>query len=116
MLHPNGFTAESFVPLNYEPDGKLVLSWCDRGLDDAPWELRLELVAPSHERWGYLSLIRLSSGKPMSLDVNVLAGHFRAALSKAVKRACDRMYPISDNARHVPETLSRTIAAGSNSD
>lgn len=116
MLHPNGFTAESFLPLNYEPDGKLVLSWCERGLDDAPWELRLELVAPSHERWGYLSLIRLSNSKPISLDVNVLAGHFRAALSKAVKRTCDHMYTISSDAHNEKETLSRTIAAGSNSD
>ncbi len=42
MMHPNGFSEASFLPMNYEPDGKLVFSWAERGLEDAPWELRLE--------------------------------------------------------------------------
>lgn len=91
MLHPNGFSANSFLPMNCEPDGKLVLSWSESELDDPPWELRLELMSASNERWGYLSLVRVSEGRPIALDVNALAGEFRAALSKAVARACRRM-------------------------
>jgi len=91
MLHPNGFSANSFLPMNCEPDGKLVLFWSESGLDDPPWELRLELMSASNERWGYLSLVRVSEGRPIALDVNVLAGEFRTALSKAVTRACRRM-------------------------
>ena len=91
MLRPNGFSAASFVPMNYEPDGKLFLSWSECALDDPPWELRLELDSSSGDRWGFLSLLRACSAKPIALDLNILAGDFRSALSKAVEKACDRM-------------------------
>jgi len=91
MLHPNGFLPASFLPLKYEPDGKLLLSWSERGLDDPPWELRLELGADSNERWGYVSLIPVYDEKAIALDMNVLTREFRVALSKAVERACSRM-------------------------
>lgn len=114
MLHPNGFSLHSFVPMNYEPDGKLVLAWSGRSLDDPPWELRLELMSNSSERWGYVSLLRVSDGKPIALDLNVLAGDFRAALSKAVNRACQRleMANKSENA----QSRSHKLAAGSTAD
>jgi UDP-GlcNAc:undecaprenyl-phosphate/decaprenyl-phosphate GlcNAc-1-phosphate transferase len=115
ILHPNGFPAESFRPLSYEPDGKLFLSWSDHPLDDPPWELRLELIC-ARERWGYLSLIRAADARPIGLDINVLAGHFRAALSKAVKRACDRMEPVTDPGDGGGNTRSHKLAAGSNAD
>jgi UDP-GlcNAc:undecaprenyl-phosphate/decaprenyl-phosphate GlcNAc-1-phosphate transferase len=113
MMHPNGFSEASLLPMNYEPDGKLVFSWAERGLEDAPWELRLELMSASNERWGYLSLIRISDGKPIALDVNVLTGDFRAALSKAVKKACDRMDTVGHVESERYNLQSRQIAAGS---
>jgi len=91
MFHPNGFLPASFLPLKYEPDDKFLLSWSEHGSDDSPWELRLELVTDSKERWGYVSLIPVHDEKAIALDMNVLTGDFRAALSKAVARACRRM-------------------------
>jgi len=88
MLHPNGFPASSFHPMSYEPDGKLLLSWSEAEINNPPWELRLELVTSSNQRWGYLSLVRLSGEKAIALDVDVLTMDFRAALSMAVERAC----------------------------
>lgn len=116
MLHPNGFSPESFLPMSYEPDGKLLLSWAEAGLDEPPWELRLELMANPKERWGYLSLIRVSDGRPMALDLNVLAGDFRVALSNAVTRACDRMESLAEIEHESPEVRSRKLAAGSTTD
>jgi len=112
MLHPNGYPAESFRPLAHEPDGKLLLSWSDFPLDDPPWELRLEL-ASSNERWGYLSLIRATNTRPIGLDVNVLAGQFRVALSNAVKRACDCMEPVVDPGDGSGNAHSRKFTAAS---
>jgi UDP-GlcNAc:undecaprenyl-phosphate/decaprenyl-phosphate GlcNAc-1-phosphate transferase len=91
MLHPNGFPASWFLPMKYEPDGKLLLSWSAGGLDNPPWELRMELLTSSCERWGYFSLFRTSDGKAIVLDMNTLSGEFRAALTRAVERACARM-------------------------
>ena len=113
MLRPNGFLPKSFVPLRYEPDGKLLLSWTERGLDEPPWELRLELVTAAGERWGYLSLIRISNSGHIGLDVSVLAGPFRESLTKAVKRACDQMHTEEGEGQDQPERFSRKIAAGS---
>jgi UDP-GlcNAc:undecaprenyl-phosphate/decaprenyl-phosphate GlcNAc-1-phosphate transferase len=87
MLYPNGFAGNSFGPMSYEPDGKWLLSWCGQCLDDPPWELRLEMFSDRNERWGYLSLIRMSHAKTIALDMNVLSGQFREVLSKAVVRA-----------------------------
>lgn len=116
MLHPNGYPESAFSPLNYEPDGKLMLAWSDQGSDEAPWELRLELTSTSNGRWGYVSLIRECSGKPIVLDVNVLSGEFRGALSDAVQRACDRMDYVANQGDESYRTRSRGIAAGSNAE
>jgi UDP-GlcNAc:undecaprenyl-phosphate GlcNAc-1-phosphate transferase len=116
MLHPNGFLPHSFLPLSYEPDGKLLLSWSDCGMDEPPWELRLELTSGPNERWGYLFLSRASDGNPIALDVNVLAGQFRAAVSHAVKRACVRLEAVAEPDNESPETHARKLAAGSTTD
>ena len=115
ILHPNGFPASSFLPMSYEPDGKLALSWSESGLDDPPWELRLELITTSNGRWGYVSLVRVSDRKAIAMDVNVL-GDFRAALSKAVERACTRMETTIQSESHKDNTQFRKFAAGSTAD
>jgi UDP-GlcNAc:undecaprenyl-phosphate/decaprenyl-phosphate GlcNAc-1-phosphate transferase len=91
MLHPNGYSPFSFLPLNYEPDGKLLLSWSEFELERPPWELTLELLTDSRQRWGYVSLVRHSGEKAVALDLNILASDFRTALSAAVQRACTRL-------------------------
>jgi len=113
MLHPNGYPASCFLPLSYEPDGKLMLSWSEHGLEDPPWELRLELMSSSTDRWGYLSLVRPLDGRPIALDVNVLSAEFRRSLSGAVKRACDRMEYVESADQENRENRSRKTAAGS---
>jgi UDP-GlcNAc:undecaprenyl-phosphate/decaprenyl-phosphate GlcNAc-1-phosphate transferase len=113
MMHPNGYAASSFYPLNYEPDGKLILTWLDRGMEDPPWELRLELVSNAAERWGYLSLVRALDSKPIALDLNVLSGEFRRSLSRAVKRACDRMDAVAGAEEESHAHDAHKSAAGS---
>jgi UDP-GlcNAc:undecaprenyl-phosphate/decaprenyl-phosphate GlcNAc-1-phosphate transferase len=116
MLHPNGFPASWFLPMRYEPDGKLLLSWSEAGLDNPPWELRMELITTSKERWGYLSIFRVSPGNAIALDMNTLSGEFRAALTRAVERACARMETTLKTELNERESKSRASAAGSNSD
>jgi len=113
MLHPNGFSADSFLPMNCEPDGKLALSWAEHGLENAPWELRLELISKSHQRWGYLSLFRVTDGRPIAVDVNVLTGKFSAALSKAVERACARLEAEVKSGADGREAQFHKVASGS---
>jgi UDP-GlcNAc:undecaprenyl-phosphate GlcNAc-1-phosphate transferase len=113
MLHPNGFSSNAFLPMNCEPDGKLVLSWAESGLNDPPWELRLELMSASNERWGYLSLVRVSANRPIGVDVNVLTGEFCGALSKAVERACIRIEAQLQSENGKGKSQFHEVAAGS---
>lgn len=116
MLHPNGFPPSSFHPMSYEPDGKLVLSWSELEMARPPWELRLELVTSSNERWGYFSLLRLSDGKRIALDVNVLTEEFRAALSGAVERASLALEPYNGGGPTQRLPKARRVSSGTSSD
>jgi len=91
MSHPNGFSPSSFLPLRHASDGKLLLSWTEHCMDRSPWELRLELIGAPEKHWGYVSLVRISAAEQIPLDVNVLSGELRAALSKAVVRTCTQL-------------------------
>ncbi|HKM66376.1 MAG TPA: MraY family glycosyltransferase [Candidatus Acidoferrum sp.] len=113
MMHPNGFAPSSFLPLAYEPDGKLVLTWSETGIDDPSWELRLELMTDSNNRWGYVSLLRNSGLKAIALDVNILSGEFCGALSRAVEQACNRLETTPPTQSGEPIPQFRKFAAGS---
>ncbi len=102
--------------MRYEPDGKLLLSWSEAGLDNPPWELRMELLTASNERWGYFSIFRGSDGRAIALDMNALSGEFRAALTKAVERTCSRMETTLKAELDERANKSRMSAAGSGSD
>jgi UDP-GlcNAc:undecaprenyl-phosphate/decaprenyl-phosphate GlcNAc-1-phosphate transferase len=110
MLHPNGFPANSFHPMKYEPDGKLSLTWSKGDLESPPWELRMVLMTSSQEPWGYVSLLREGDGKSMDLDLNALSGDFCGALSRAVERACDRM-EIAHQAENYPQPKAKRVSA-----
>jgi UDP-GlcNAc:undecaprenyl-phosphate GlcNAc-1-phosphate transferase len=122
MLNPNGFSASSFHPLLKAPDGSLLFCWSQRGVCAPPWELRIELATNPHDRWGYLTLIRMSDGQALALDLNILTDEFRTSLSNAVDQACVRLEATShDNGNgsrndNVQEERARRRVAGSMAD
>jgi len=116
MLHPNGFVAASFYPLCYAADGSLLFAWSQRDVGEPPWELRLELAIKPREKWGYLTLIRMSDGDALPLDVNVLTNDFRVSLSVAVDRACLQLKGASHGAGNAHDERAHKLAAGSMAD
>lgn len=113
MLHPNGFSASSFHPMSYEPDGKLLFSWSESEINNPPWELRLELDTSSNQCWGYFSLVRLSADKAIALDLNVLSMDFRQAVSRAIERACDALESSKADSTVARPTRARHASTGS---
>jgi UDP-GlcNAc:undecaprenyl-phosphate GlcNAc-1-phosphate transferase len=108
----NGFPAQAHFPLPLGPDGSLIYSWSEKKTDEAPWELKFELVTNSGYRWGYFSLLRVCGKDPLPLDVNILTDNFRTSLSNALDRAFERMVvPPKAIGGKVDE--SHTLAVGS---
>jgi UDP-GlcNAc:undecaprenyl-phosphate/decaprenyl-phosphate GlcNAc-1-phosphate transferase len=116
MLKPNGFSPSMLHPLRHGSDGNLFFSWSEGQMGEPPWELRLELLTSSQDKWGYLTLIRMSDGEALSLDVNILTGEFRSSLSKAVERACARLEASKQGEGDIQETRTHKLAAGSMAD
>jgi UDP-GlcNAc:undecaprenyl-phosphate GlcNAc-1-phosphate transferase len=116
MLNPNGFAPASFQPLLKEPDDSLLYSWSERCAGRAPWELRLELATNGHDKWGYLTLIRMSDGEALALDLNALSNEFRACLSNALDRACLQLEAASHSNGDALEEQAHKLAAGSMAD
>ena len=116
MVNPNGFSASLFQPLRCSPDGNLFLCWSGGEMCEPPWELRLELLTSSHDKWGYVTLVRMSDGEALSLDVNILAEEFRTSLSNAVTRAWTRLEAAKRDEGEVRETRTHKMAAGSMAD
>lgn len=116
MLNPNGFSASFFQPLRCSPDGNLFFSWSGGEMREPPWELRLELLTSSHDKWGYVTLVRMSDGEALPLDVNILTGEFRTSLSNAVDRAWTRLEASKRDEGEVRETRTYKLVAGSNAD
>jgi hypothetical protein len=97
------------------PDGTWLFSWFEREIADPPWELRMELINGSRNRWGYLSLIRMSNENSLPLDLNMLNAEFRRSLSGAIERATTRLEE-TDNGEDSGNENARTIAAGTMAD
>ncbi len=116
MLKPNGFPTSSFYPFRCAPNGNLFFSWIGREVVEPSWELRLELVTSAEQRWGYVSLIRMSDSEALALDVNLLTQEFRTALSNAVDRACVRLEASVHDDGDIHESRTRKTAAGSLTD
>jgi UDP-GlcNAc:undecaprenyl-phosphate GlcNAc-1-phosphate transferase len=111
----NGFSSDMLQPLRYLPDGTWLFSWFEREIADPPWELRMELINGSRNRWGYLSLIRMSNENSLPLDLNMLNAEFRRSLSGAIERATTRLEE-TDNGEDSGNENARTIAAGTMAD
>lgn len=116
MLHPNGFAPSSFQPLAFVSDGSLLYNWSSGETGETPWELRLELLTSAYDKWGYVTLIRMSDANTLLLDVNALTPEFRTSLSNAINRACARMEAALKAQESVRGTKSYKRAAGSMAD
>src|SRR5580704_17489828 len=108
----NGFSSSMLRPMCYLPDGTWLFSWFAREIAEPPWELKLELVNGSTNRWGYLSLIRMSDENPLPLDLNMLSTEFRCALSGAIERATTRLEELDKTGEDGENQKTRVIAAG----
>lgn len=115
ILNPNGFSPSSFRPFSNGPDGNLQFSWSQRTVSEPPWELRLELITSSCERWGYVTFIRMSNSDRLPLDINILSGDFQESLSNALNRAYNRLEAPKQTGQ-VDEPQVHRHAAGSMAD
>lgn len=98
-LEPLGFcgTAFSFPqseridesllgPLRRDGKGRYSHSWKGQALSVPEWELKLELASRSGSKLGDLFISRIKASEPLWVDINLLNGEFRAAVSEAVNR------------------------------
>lgn len=112
----NGFSSSILQPMRYSPDGSWLFSWFEHEIVEPPWELKLELINGSTNRWGYLSLIRMSNQNPLPLDLNMLTAEFRCALSDAIGRATARLEELEKIGGDGGNGKTRAIAAGTMAD
>jgi UDP-GlcNAc:undecaprenyl-phosphate GlcNAc-1-phosphate transferase len=115
-LGKNGFSPSMLQPMHYLPDGSWLLSWFEHEIGEPPWELKLELMTDSTNRWGYFSLIRMSNEGSLLLDLNMLTKEFRSSLSGAVKRASTRLEGLEQVGGDRGKGETRAIAAGTMAD
>jgi UDP-GlcNAc:undecaprenyl-phosphate/decaprenyl-phosphate GlcNAc-1-phosphate transferase len=112
----NGFSSSMLQPMRHLPDGTWLFSWFTHEIAEAPWELKLELINGSTNRWGYLSLIRMSNENPLPLDLNMLTTEFRCSLSGAIERATARLEELEKSREDGENPRTRVIAAGTMAD
>jgi len=102
-------------PLCSLADGSWSYSWFGDETTQPAWELKVELVGGSDDRWGYFSLVRMSSSDSLAMDLNMLNGQFCSSLCGAVERAIVG----SPELRHMNaknDRKSHVIAAGTTAD
>jgi UDP-GlcNAc:undecaprenyl-phosphate GlcNAc-1-phosphate transferase len=112
----NGFSSSMLQPMCYLPDGTWLFSWFAHEIAEPPWELKLELIVDSANRWGYLSLIRMSDENPLPLDLNMLNEEFRSSLCGAIERATARLEELEKIVEDGENRKTHAIAAGSMAD
>ncbi len=115
-LGKNGFSSSMLQPMHYLPDGSWLLSWFEHEIAEPPWELKLELMTDSTNRWGYFSLIRMSNEDSLLLDLNMLTEEFRGSLSGAIGRASTRLEGLEQVGGDPGKEETRAIAAGTMAD
>ena len=109
---PNGFSSSLLEPLCYAPDGSWLYSWFGREVAEPPWELKVELNTNSADRWGYVSLIRMSDCASLALDLNLLTGEFRSSLCGAIERASNQVEELEQAGVANGNGKTHVIAAG----
>ena len=112
----NGFSSAVLQPLSYLPDGSWLLSWFEHDINEPPWELKLELITNSTDRWGYFSLIRMSDQDPLRLDLSMLTEDFRSSLAGAIERASTHLEELEQAGGDGPNIKAHSIAAGTMTD
>lgn len=84
---PRGLPRPLAALMRQKPHGGWQCSWRRPDTPKADWELRLELVDEDGKRCGTFSVFKCLRGKPLMVDINVLADGFQTALAGAVRRA-----------------------------
>jgi UDP-GlcNAc:undecaprenyl-phosphate GlcNAc-1-phosphate transferase len=112
----NGFSSSILQPMHYLPDGTLLFSWFEHEIAETPWELKLELIAGSTSRWGYISLIRMSDENPLPLDLNMLNEEFRSSLCGAIERATAHLEELEKIGEAAGNGKTYATAAGNMAD
>src|SRR5580700_11471292 len=112
----NGFSSSMLEPLRYSPDGSWLYSWFGGEVAETPWELKLELIAGSTSRWGYISLIRMSDENPLPLDLNMLNEEFRSSLCGAIERATAHLEELEKIGEAAGNGKTYATAAGNMAD
>lgn len=119
-LQPLGFSGVAFVfpqseqideaalsPLRRDGKGRQSHSWMDQYLAAPEWELKLELTSPSGSKLGDFFLFRARASEPLWIDIDLLSGELRTAVSVAVNRAIGRIL----TARKSPENSQVVLSA-----
>ncbi len=79
---------DSFLTsLRPDPNGGLRCCWAHLDTNEPAWELKVELMTSSGDKWGYFSLFRIRAGELLLVDLNLLTAAFRTVLSDALQRA-----------------------------
>ena len=101
-------------------NGRIVWSWTRYGVNEDElagssdyWCFRLPLSTASGE-WGSMNFYRQLDGPPLLLDMNYLAGFFRAELAEAVGRILQSFEKPIEAVELAPETAVLTMTAGRN--
>jgi UDP-GlcNAc:undecaprenyl-phosphate GlcNAc-1-phosphate transferase len=85
---PNlGLVAQGTLsPFKAISNGRLRYDW--NGFAPKPeWEIRIELMTGSGEKWGQFFVYRRCSEEPILFDIHLLNGEFRRALVEAIDRS-----------------------------
>lgn len=115
-LGKNGFSTSVLQPLRYSPDGAWLFSWFEHDISEPPWELKLELMTNSMDRWGYFSLIRMSNHDPLRLDLSMLTDDFRSSLAGAIGRASSHLEELEQAGGDRLNIKAESMAAGTMTD
>jgi UDP-GlcNAc:undecaprenyl-phosphate/decaprenyl-phosphate GlcNAc-1-phosphate transferase len=111
-LEPLGFCGAAFVfsqtriidesilvPLRQDESGRHCYLWKE-SLQE--WELKLKLTCPDGGRLGDMFIIRAKASEPLWLDINLLNGEFRTAVSEVV----NRVIRLNASVARLPDRLS----------
>jgi UDP-GlcNAc:undecaprenyl-phosphate/decaprenyl-phosphate GlcNAc-1-phosphate transferase len=102
----------AFEPLAKDSGGELKFSWGAHPAPEVAWELKLDLVSATGDKYGSFSFQRPSQRKPLLMDMNLLTDGFQSTLSIAVQRTIFKTACVENpQAQHAAVTQERAADA-----